>query len=529
MGTRLVTVEEMRALERRAFDSGVRQEDLMETAGTAVGRAAAEWLANPRGRRVLVLAGSGNNGGDALIAARVLARDFGAEPRVYLVADRRGDPLLAWAAPGTPTEVHGEAAAATLHAWLAEAEVVVVGVLGIGSRRPLRGAGADVMAACRSVRPRGQRRIAVDVPTGVHADTGQADPLAFQADLTLSTGPAKPGLYIHPGAECAGHVRALDIGIGGFDDDPDGAVRRATARAVAALLPPRPDDSHKGTYGKVLVVAGSGRYVGAAYLAGAAAVRAGAGLVTLAIPEAAQRALAGRSVETTFLPLSDDAAAPGCLTPAHADVLLSAAESYDAVALGPGIGADQATQRLVLVLLAAWAAGDGPRVLLDADALNAMAAAGDGDGDGGGQWPRPRDTRWVLTPHPGEMSRLTRTSTNDIQADRLAVARRWSRTWGQVVVLKGAPSIIATASGSATLNAFANAALATAGSGDVLSGATAALLAQGCAPYAAAVAGSYVHALAAELWRAEYGAAGLAAGHLVEYLPAAEADLRRQA
>ncbi|MBI3971634.1 MAG: NAD(P)H-hydrate dehydratase [Chloroflexi bacterium] len=519
---RLVTTAEMRELEQRTFAAGVSEADLMERAGTAVAHAAADWLVNPRGRSLLVLVGKGNNGGDALIAARVLAQRYEMRPRIYLCAERAaGDPLLTWAHElGVPTALHGAnggESEAALREWLADAGVVLDGILGIGGRLPLRGAIAEVLAHCRQIRPPGQRRIAVDVPTGVQSDTGQADERAFEADLTLATGPAKPGLFIYPGAGCAGRVRALDIGLTGAGEA--GTLFRLEASDAARLLPARPDDSHKGTFGTVLVVAGSNRYVGAAYLTGAAAVRAGAGLVTLALPRHAQLALAGRSVETTFLPLPDDPAVPGCLTPRHLGLLLETALGYDAVALGPGLGSEDATVDLVRLLLERLAADEGaPSVLVDADGLNAIAKSGD--------WPRPAAPKWVLTPHPGEMSRLTGVPVRDVQADRLGIARESARRWGQILVLKGAPSIVAAPGGTAHLSAFANAALATAGSGDVLSGIIGGLLAQRCPPHEAALAGVYVHGLAGELWRSAHGAAGLAVSQLAELIPHAERHVR---
>jgi NAD(P)H-hydrate epimerase len=526
---RLVTTEEMRALERATFDAGTSASALMERAGTAVANAAAEWLVNPRGRTLLVLAGKGNNGGDALIAGRLLAQEHGMVPRIYLASDRGDDPLLAWAREaGVPLAIHQrhQPQARPLREWLRDADVVLDGLLGIGARLPLRGTVREILEACAEVERPGRRQIAVDLPTGVDADTGQADERAFHADLTLSTGPAKPGLFLHPGRACAGRVRPLDIGLAGLAGESEEApLWRAEAGDVAQLLPPRPDDSHKGTFGKVLVVAGSRRYVGAAYLAGAAAVRVGAGLVTLAVPAAAQAALAGQSVETTYLPLPDDPAAPGALTPGHLGSLLDAARSYDAVALGPGIGDDPATRKLVWLLLENLAqTPESVPVVVDADALNALAAEHEASR------PRPAAAgNWVLTPHPGEMGRLAGLSVEEVQADRLRVAREHAGRWDCVVLLKGAPSVVATPDGRAWLSGFGNAALATAGAGDVLTGTIAGLLAQGCAPPAAAVAGSYVHGLAAELWRHRHGAAGLAVSHLAELLPQALHQLRSSA
>ncbi len=437
---RLVTTAEMRALERGVFARGITEAQLMQRAGTAVGRAAGEWLAARGGERLLVLVGKGNNGGDALIAARVLADEFGLQPKLYLAADRGDDPLLAWARErGVPVAIHPPAPEAgapaadqeapeaqrlqTLREWLAEAAVVLDGILGIGGRLPLQGALAEILAVCAEVYPRGQRRIAVDVPTGVQSDTGQADDRAFRAHLTLATGPAKPGLFLYPGAACAGRVQPLDIGL--HEADAPATLWRTEAADVAQMLPARPDDSHKGTFGKVLVVGASERYIGAAYLAGAAAVRAGAGLVSLAVPVHAQAALASRSAETTFLPLPEDPAAPACLTPGHLGALLDAAAQYDALAIGPGLGAHPLTRRLVLLLLEHLARAHGgreaPPVVIDADGLNALA--------GEEQWPRPEQARWVLTPHPGEMSRLTGRATPEIQADRIGIARAYARRW----------------------------------------------------------------------------------------------------
>ncbi|MGH2355801.1 MAG: NAD(P)H-hydrate epimerase, partial [Chloroflexota bacterium] len=419
---RLVTAAEMRELERRAFAGGVSEAQLMETAGTAVGHAAAEWLVSPQGCELLTLAGRGNNGGDALIATRVLWQHYGARPRICLVADRGDDPLLRWAREaGVPVVTFDAQHGGVLREWLAEAEVVLDGILGLGGRLPLRGAEADVLQVCREVAPAGQRRIAVDVPTGVQADTGQVDERAFDAGLTLATGPAKPGLFLHPGAARAGRVRALDIGLS--PEDGDTRTWRAESVEVARLLPPRPDDSHKGTYGKLLVVAGSSRYVGAAHHAAAAAVGAGAGLVTLAVPAPVQQALAGRSAETTYLPLPDDPAAPGSFTPSHLEAILEAARGYDAVVLGPGIGSHPATQQLVLQLTARLAEDDASLpLLIDADGLNALAAAP--------EWRRPATATWVLTPHPGEMGRLMGTSTKEVLADRLSLARAAAGNWG---------------------------------------------------------------------------------------------------
>ena len=514
---KVVTVAEMRALERQTFESGVAEPELMERAGAAVAGAIATYLPRTERRRLVALVGKGNNGGDALIAARHLRDRHGMRAALYLISPRRGDPLLETLGD-VEAIVHGPRTGARLRALLRDADVVLDGILGIGARLPLSGPIGAVLEICRAVRPAGQRRVAIDVPTGVDAGTGQADPLALGADLTLATGPLKPGLLIHPGAAHTGRVRALDIGLA--DADPAGQVRRLDARATAALLPTRADDSHKGTYGKVLVIAGSERYVGAAHLVAGAAIRGGAGLVTLAAPPAVKAALAGSSPETTYLPLVDDPAAPGRLTAGHLGPLLDAARSADVVAIGPGLGAEPETRRLVLLLLERLAAAGSPDVVLDADGLNALAAAP------AESWPLPKKRAWVLTPHPGEMARLAGLESGAVQSDRLGLTLHRAREWAHVIVLKGAPAIVAAPDGRARLGVFANSALAVGGTGDVMTGLTAALLAQGLDPFDAACAATYTHGAAGELWRAAYGAAGLPASALAELIPVALHRLR---
>ena len=509
---------QMRALERDTFAAGMGEAQLMEQAGHAVADALASWLPRTERRTLLVLVGKGNNGGDALIAARRLHERAGMAVRLCLLADRGRDPWSEWAeVSGVGRVVHSPRNGERLERWLDEADVVLDGLLGIGARLPLSGALATMLQTVAERRPAGQRRVAIDVPTGVDADTGRADARAFRADVTLATGPAKSGTLIHPGAEYAGRVVPLSIGL---RREPLDDVARIGPREAAAFLPPRPDDSHKGTYGKVLVIAGSERYTGAAYLTSTAAVRAGAGLVTLAAPPSVRLAVTPRSPETTFLPLREDPSTPGALTTGHLGALLDALPGYDALVIGPGLGTAPATRELVALLTERLAAMDNaPRVLIDADGLNALASRG--------AWARSTAGPWVLTPHPGEMGRLIGRDSAAVQNDRLATATARAAEWGQVVVLKGAPSIIAAPDGAVRLTPFANDALAVAGTGDVLSGTIGALLAQGVEPFAAAVSGSYVHGLAGELWRGARGSAGLPAGALAEQLPAAFDTLRR--
>lgn len=536
-GQRLVSVAEMRALEQAAFARGTTPAALMETAGLGVARVLRRWLGSCRAgtaqrsvssrRRALAdetllyLIGSGNNGGDGLIVARALAPQARAT-RIYLVRDRGDDPLVAAAQaagavvqPGTT-----DAGRDRLAAWLREASVVVDAILGIGAAPPLRGPAQEVLAAVRQAR-RGAwpRTVAVDVPSGIDGDSGQADPVAFAADTTISTGPVKVGLYLPPAAGLAGRIQRVDLELSDemLASVPVSAVL-ATAPALAAQLPPRPAASHKGTFGKALVVGGCGQYTGAPGLAARAAGRVGAGLVSLGLAASIQPIVGATLLDATYLPLPDET--PGSLGPQAAVPLLAAAEGYDAVLIGPGLGRAPGVDEFVAAVVR-WLAtgGEQPQgIVVDADALNALA--------GTAIWSELAPGRCVLTPHPGEMARLVGCSVAEVQARRVPIAREAAQRWQQIVVLKGAPTVVAAPDGLVTVLPFANPALATAGTGDVLAGTIVGLLAQGVAPHAAARLGVWLHGTAGERVRAQRGVAGAAASDLLLQLPAAIRYLR---
>ena len=353
-GQRLVSVAEMRSLEQAAFARGIAPAALMETAGLGVARVLRRWLGSgpaantpsgPSSRRTLAdetllfLIGSGNNGGDGLIVARALA-PYARATRVYLVRDRGDDPLVAaaQAAGAVVQPATTDAGRNRLTAWLREASVVVDAILGIGAGPPLRGPAQEVLAAVRNTR-RGTwpRTIAVDVPSGIDSDSGQADPVAFAADTTISTGPVKVGLHLPPAAGLAGRIQRVELELSAemLASVPISTVL-ATAPALAAQLPPRPSSSHKGTFGKALVVGGCVQYTGAPGLAARAAGRVGAGLVSLGLAASIQPIVGAALLDATYWPLPEGA--PGSLGPPAAAPLLAAAEGYDAVLIGPGLG-----------------------------------------------------------------------------------------------------------------------------------------------------------------------------------------------
>lgn len=504
---KLVTSAEMRALEAASEAAGVSTAQLMENAGLAVAQEVWMTLGTLEDRRILILAGPGNNGGDGLVAARHLV-EWGAQVAVYLLRPRaEDDPLLSALieAEAPLVSADNDPGFETLDQFFSVAEMVVDALLGTGASRPIDGDLAAILARLARVcdRPARPRVIAVDLPSGVDADTGRADPYTVSADLTVALGEAKAGHYLGEGSARVGRIQVVDIGI------PAEIERRGIDlldRAWAKKhLPPRPVEANKGTFGKVMVLAGSRRYAGAASLAGAAAYRTGAGLVTLAIPEGIQAMVAARIAEATFLPLTEEV---GALAAGAADIVRQELTGYRVLLAGPGLGmaAAEAVRSLVLDLHLPELRG----LVLDADALNALAGL-----DG---WHATLPPGTVLTPHPGEMARLTGRSVEQIQAARLDTAREWAARWGVVVVLKGANTVVASPDGRAWLSPFANPALASAGTGDVLAGAIAGLLAQGGDPAELAACGVFLHGMAGDAVRAEFGPAGLLASDLLPEL-----------
>lgn len=501
---KLVTAAQMRDLEGRAVEAGVSLDTLMENAGLAVAQEAWLTLGVVADRRVLVLAGPGNNGGDALVAARHLV-DWEAAVTVIAPLGRRADDSKLASLAELNVACAMTLADAPSDAF-ASAEIVIDGLLGTGRSRAIEGPLADALTrlgdAQSGTRP--PKVIAIDLPTGVDADSGHADPLAVRADQTIALGLGKPGLYTLPGSEFTGRVEVVDIGIPRTLTH-DLPLELLATSWVRDRLTPRPLDANKGTFGSVLIAGGSRRYVGAPRLAAEAAYRAGAGLVAVACSPAVQAPLATALPEATYV-LLDDAPA---LNDAAATQIIDALPSHDVLLAGPGLSQETGVREAILRVLAS---ADNMRgCVIDADALNALAAT-----DG---WPSRVPPGCVLTPHPGEMARLLGTSIVAVQSDRLNVAMRAAREWGHVVVLKGAHTIVAAPDGRAAISPHANPLLAIGGTGDVLAGAIAGLVAQGAAPFEAAACAVYIGGLAADEMRDEYGDRGMLASELAAALP----------
>ena len=537
---KVASVSELRAIEAAADRSLMPYAQMMLNAGRDASACLQRRVNIGPETRILFLIGTGNNGGDGLVMAQDLAERTAAEIRVYLLKARdfSSVPLQGAARIELPTTAyHDDRDLSRLTQWAREADVIVDALFGIGARLPLGGdavaildcvseclaamtAAAPDKVVCPARPERGQRGrrpmvFAIDCPSGVDCDSGKADPSALAADVTMTFIAAKPGLFVFPAAAFVGELVISRIG---FPTDWP-ALQQLPAQVVdgvqaAALLPQRPLDGHKGTFGKVMLAVGGANYIGAAALAGESACRSGAGLVTVAATNQVFSIVAGQLREPTWLPLAD---IHGAIAEAASDALAEAAQAYQALLVGCGLGLHESTRAFVWRLLEAASL---PPLVIDADALNALASRPG--------WPQslPRDT--IITPHSGEMARLTGLASTEIQSDRWRVARRFAEAWGVVVVLKGAHTIIAAPDGRASVIPFKSDALATAGTGDVLSGLIAGLRAQGAAAYESACLGAYVHALAG-LIAAERvkSSRSVIAGDLLDALGAAFERLER--
>ena len=606
--TRIVSVAEMQRLEKETDASGHSYAAMMEQAGRALAEAVKENYARGADTTVLVLAGPGNNGGDGLVCARHL-NDAGFQVRVYLW--KRGVSAVKEAQAGSKVRKRGsrkkaeppedyeghlgklldrnvpvhnaeeDEDAVQLRAWLDVADVVVDALLGTGANRPVGGELAGILeqvaevrssrevsgkAAAEEAGPETQSPlsiVAVDVPSGLNADSGALDPVTVAADMTVTFGCAKAGQFQFPGAAVLGELVVADIGI---PSELAATLRTffLTSEHVADLLPTRSRNSHKGVFGKGMAVVGSVNYPGAAYLSCAAMGRVGAGLVTGAIPQPVWVPVSSALPEPTWILLSHDL---GVVNEAGAANVTAQLGEYEALLIGCGLGQEDATRAFMERLLrrnhrrrpsalpgafgpsdseaaeggqeASYrkAPGDSPfgtirrrdqlpaeapslpPTVIDADGLNLLAQLED--------WPALLPPDCVLTPHPREMARLCGlASAQEVIDNRWELARERAKAWQAVVLLKGPYTVIATPEGELAVLPVATAALATAGTGDILAGAITGLMAQGLSPFQAACLGSWLHGRAGELCEQRIGSAGVVASDLLTLLPAAMNELR---
>jgi hydroxyethylthiazole kinase-like uncharacterized protein yjeF len=514
---KIVTAEQMRQIDQECIRLGTPVKVLMENAGKAVAEATRDLLGDIKKQNILCLIGAGNNGGDGLVAARYLAK-WGAQVNVYLCSDRPANDANLKLIPKTDIryiEAKADVSMKKLDSLLASANCVIDGLLGTGKMRPLEGVFKRVLENVNIMKKEGKLKIvAIDLPSGMDADTGAVDPACPYADLTVTLAFPKPGLYKFPGAERVGKVKIVAIGIPEKLAE-DINIELLTADWAAEILPKRPLNSNKGTFGRVLINAGSINYIGAAYLACGGAIRAGTGLVTLATAASLQPIFASKIAEATYLPLPESK--PGIISVEGVGIIHKECGQYNALLVGCGLGQNPATVEFLNALLSKKSL---PPLIIDADGLNILARIPD--------WWKMIPDNAILTPHPGEMTRLSGLTVDEVQADRTGIATKFAKKWQKTVVLKGAFSVIAAPNGSCRVSPYANPGLASAGTGDVLAGAIGGLAAQGLKPYDAAALGVYLHGAAGDRIRDEIGDTGMIASDLLPALPLIIKELKNR-
>jgi len=540
-----ISVKEMRNIDAQTDAvGGVSFAQLMENAGRGIAELILDLPVDPGSEnKIFALVGPGNNGGDALVTLEILAAE-GWKVNAYIFNRKsKGDPLVKRVekAGGEVVFAKNDKEFTRLNTLVENCSVFLDGLLGTGVKLPLRESAAGLLAAAGDALEFVDWNplvVAIDCPSGVDCDSGDVAPETIPADLTATMAAIKFGLLKLPAFELCGDIAVVDIGV--TDKVPDWvAVSNFVVNEdhVAALLPERPLSAHKGTFGTALIAAGSINYTGAALLAGIAAYRIGAGLVTLAIPSALHGALAGQFPEATWILLPHKM---GVVAADAAGVLLENIERATALLIGPGFGMEDTTREFIKNLINGKSSpkkssgrmgfvhaeednpeevkSELPPMVFDADGLKLLSQIE--------EWHCLLPDTAVLTPHPGEMAVMTGLSVSEIQSDRLAVARKFAQEWGHVLVLKGAFTVIAAPSGETYTIPVATPALARAGSGDVLAGLIVGLRAQGLEAVEAAVAGSWIHAQAGLSAVEIFGStASVLAGDILASVPDILADL----
>ncbi|MCL4253414.1 MAG: NAD(P)H-hydrate dehydratase [Anaerolineae bacterium] len=563
---KLITIEQTRQIEAEADANGVSYAQMMDNAGYATARHAMHMLKDVSDKpRITILVGAGNNGGDGLVAGKYLAEN-GYEVRFYLL--KRLDvtylPYQDVVSRGLfMAYAEDDYDGRVLRHMVASADLVIDALLGIGVRLPISGDLARILRITRqAIRERktelinppiiqpihptyfsskhAPKVLAVDCPSGVNCDTGESDDNTLKADATITFIAPKIGLVKYPAANFVGELMIAPIDIPTtLPTMKNGIGELVTGQMVKSYLPERPSESNKGTFGKVLIIGGSANYIGAMHLAGVGALRAGAGLVTIATPEPVVDKLAGNIPEPTWLPLKHT---DGMLSSDAVSTVLSQIGLYDSLLIGPGIGQSLITEQFITNLFQAQGlypnrpniSGvkpliqhilgenakrlDAPNLVIDADGLNILAKID--------EWWTLLPPYMIITPHPGEMARLCKLTTQEVQTNRWELALEKAKLWRVIILLKGAHTVIATPEGNLSVLPFKNDALATAGTGDILAGLITGLLAGGATPYHATVAGGYIHGLAGEIAYGRYqDGRGVIAGDILACIPPAIGQL----
>lgn len=499
----IVTPQQMAGLDRFAMENlSIPGLLLMENAGRGIADTAARMIAPSGNRLVYILCGPGNNGGDGYVVARHL-RNWGYEVELFILADRdkiRGDGLVnLQILQKLDQKLHFSLAQP---AELKKPGLIIDALLGTGAKTPVAGAFAQAVELINQLEA---PVLAIDIPTGVNGETGVVEGPAVKADVTCTMALLKSGLLWPPAREYCGEIKVVDISL------PPQALPALPANQwlveaadAAARLPLRRRDAHKNQVGSAVVLAGSLGFSGAAALSATACLRSGAGLCYLAFPASLNTVMATKLTEVVLWPMPDRD--QGFLSEEGLNTLLSRINAQNACAIGPGLGQEASTCRLVYRLLEQLTLP----LVLDADGLNICSRNTEA-------LKNCRADR-ILTPHPGELARLLNTSTAEIALNRASAARHAAKTFNAVVVLKGGPTCIAAPDGRLYINSTGNPGMATAGSGDVLTGVIVSLLAQGLNSLDAALTGVYVHGLAGDSAAQQFGEAGMMAGDILNKL-----------
>ena len=503
---KVVTREEMRKIDNKAIKAlGIPSLLLMERAGKRVAEEALKMLKDVQTKKVVIFAGGGNNGGDGYVAGRYLLLNDIAVKTIIVSNPRQTDAKTnldflrkLGRRAGFSNGIKN------LKGELSSCGLILDAILGTGTKGKLK---EPLPGLIRLINKSGKPVISIDVPTGLCADTGRILGSCVKAARTVTMALPKLGLLLFPGADYTGKLTVADIGIPqALLDSSVLKISLPEPASIHSFLPQRPANSHKGSFGHVLVIAGSAGYTGAAALTSQGALRAGAGLVTLGIPKSLNRIMEAKLTEVITRPLPETSGA--ALHTDAIDAVLEMLDKADVLAIGPGLGLDAETISLIRKLIPMVK----KPVVLDADGLNALR----GNISILGRLPN-----CVITPHPGELSRLLKRPISEIQSDRVGIAREVAEELKITVVLKGARTVIANPRGYVFINPTGNSGMATAGSGDVLTGMLASFIGQGLNPTNASVVSVYLHGLAGDIAAREKGEACLLASDIVEYLPQA--------
>ncbi len=501
------TVEEMVSLDRYAIEKlGIAEEILMEDAGQASAFVLAKEVGIHNGK-IVVLCGVGNNGGDGFVVARAV-HAAGGDLRVFVLGDpgkfrgaaKKNLDILA----RLSVKVRAVTSIAEVRRDFAHAAAIVDAIFGTGLDRDVTGICRDVINLVNEHGKRGRKVVSLDIPSGVNGNTGEIMGTAVKADFTVAFGLPKRGNMLYPGYGLCGKLYVAPISFPPSLTDREDLIVSLNGEIV---LPPRSRSAHKGSVGDVLFIAGAANYLGAPYFSAHSFLKAGGGYSRLAAPASVIPFIAKKGNEIVFLPQKETPA--GSIAEENRDRLLALSEKVDMVVIGPGLSLDEETQRLVRELVKAIR----KPLLIDGDGLTALASHA--------RIVRSRKEATILTPHPGEMSRITGKGVAEIERDRVGVLQAAASALKAIIVLKGPHSLIGAPDGRVFINLSGNAGMATAGSGDALTGAIAAMFGLGLSPEDAARKGVFIHGLSGDLAATDKGEDGITARDIMDYLPRA--------